>query len=394
MKGEEIIIELNANDIALNAEVKIGYSYTSLPTSAFKFKTLPLYWRVQITGYDNVYEYVTVEVLNYNEDHYYSLNLQEIPYRIHQVNFATLNWNEFKPLLEEYNLDKLMPFIDLKEPFVVKIEEFTEIREIRFDDATFMKGKVVFEVEVYSILLKLEVANTFLKAEYDFIKKWFRKKFRKDSFRVALSGTRRGQNIIEIKASSDDILSINNSHIEDIAKLYLSDQVKEFFSSSTKGTRTIDTVVKGGKEIFPTHNTPLEILQRILKTLKVRNERELDYLSSHPKVESEKIRMTSAEQDGFVFSYLVGNKRIFVWELLKSNASYIWIFANSLPYEEMVKLLDLDISLIQTKEVGRQKFKSNFQDLQRPYEFIPISHNIQDEGGFEEWKLKVQAFIQ
>ena len=113
------------------------------------------------------------------------------------------------------------------------------------------------------------------------------------------------------------------------------------------------------------------------------------YLSGKKQSENYPIRYTLHPHFGFLFLVEGIENNHFIWELLNSNATYIWTFERHSDIELQFKRIENIINVI--RACGREKYKSAYinggQDNDLVFRVIKHEHigsDIIDE--FPKWK--------
>jgi hypothetical protein len=204
--------------------------------------------------------------------------------------------------------------------------------------------------------------------------------------------------IVERIATSTHIELINPELIDSVKILRTYELIKEPKSSNPgKALFTIDEIfnqfdsedIRGN--VF--HQTEQDILNILAEKSNARNQKQIDYLSLKRQSEKYKLRYTLKPNFGYLF-YIEGvQHNHFVWELINSNATYIWSFKkDERDIEMQYSRIESIVNNIRTK--GREKYKKTYNDENQDNDIIfkPISHEEIDsksKDGFLIWKNKL-----
>jgi hypothetical protein len=418
--ADEYIIQLKNDALYTNSDQIYKYSFTNLPKEAFSLKSnTDIFWKIKVTKYDANYGHLFVEVINYHEPYNNAFVFQEFNFKVNHLIFEKIDWTEFEPQLSSYTLSHLTPFLknvdgaikSFTETFGSYVEEklenvtlnitqprsepswedFTHQVSVPFDKAQFFDSRISFDAFIQGQTIQISIENNFLKQEFDFIKKWFIKKFKSSSFSVTIHGKRRGKQINGISASSPEIAAIDQRFIEEFQPVYIKEYILKVDPSSEKKIIKVSDLgseTSLAESIFSEGIDAETLLKKIFSLNKVRNQKELEFLSSHPLIEADKIIFTTAPQIGFVFTFSNNTNQYFIWELLDSHATYTWKFSKQAVESEVMDILNTDITLI--GENGRQRFKQWIKQEKKAYRFKDIYHHLED---LPKWKVEVENLL-
>lgn len=171
---------------------------------------------------------------------------------------------------------------------------------------------------------------------------------------------------------------------------------------SGKHVRAIRHIVEesGLKNLNPKGTTlsarELDILMSTILARNARNEKQLAFLSGHTAVQMTHLKFTKPPYKGLIFSFQGRMFMHFEWELLHSNATYIWSFPIDRHSEtDMHEFLENYIAMI--TEDGRLEWKRNLtEQLQEGHLFSPINHFRQSthlNEGLPEWINNIEEII-
>lgn len=138
-------------------------------------------------------------------------------------------------------------------------------------------------------------------------------------------------------------------YIKEIAKsLFTPEDIFEPFDKNMPGTYQM---------------TQKELFDHIMTWDDIRNKRQLEYLSGHLHDVKEKIRFTLTPKFGFLF-VVYGDRMVhYIWEMLNTNATYIWSFDHGLWSAQMqLEKMEEVISFIRNH--GRDTYLRNVSPKQ------------------------------
>ena len=271
---------------------------------------------------------------------------------------------------------------------------------VPFDDCEFQEGEIVFSLSFswHSKPILFSIANGWLRKEYEYIKEYFSRFIgQKGSFRALVEVTLTHGNIKEAKASSEDISRIDSTIIDKVKYQRVVNLLKTPVNKEGKSLFTTDDIFQNFENkvgnIF--EQNAQEILNQIIQFKKVRNEKQLEWLSKEIQPIDYKLRFTLTPLFGFVF-FLPGRKQdFFCWELLETNATYLWSFIrNGSAIDELYDIVEVEIKTIE--EVGREQYRRNQKhNKDSKFSFIALDHrsNSQADDHFSNWKKKIEYLL-
>ena len=278
-------------------------------------------------------------------------------------------------------------------------ESFSESFWVNFQDARFMPGYVsVFKtLKGTSEKIEFKIKNDHIIPEFDTIKFWFAKKLKSKKFRVSAKVTISNGKIIETIATSRHISQITEEMIESIKyqrtmaltsppRIEMPD--KSLFTAEDIFSRFEDE--ENGLNAF--NQSEDEILRLLLENSKIRNRQQLAYLAAKKQSESHKLRYTLHPQFGFLFLVEGKENNHFIWELLNSNATYIWSTDKNDSIEMQYKSIEDLINKIRIS--GRDNYRRTFRQYTTGdgIVFHYIEHeNIKSSlvDCFPKWKQRI-----
>ena len=300
---------------------------------------------------------------------------------------------QIKPEIASYNI----PMGPLTEHLNIN---FT----VKFQEATFIDGFVIFKKFIKKIgtHIDFKIENRYLLQEFDNIKLWFSKKLKTKKFNVSTTITLIDRKLSHVTATSPEIEMINPEIIESVKydrTIALTKPPKSISPNKSIYTTEdifllIDPEVREGN-VF--NQSGAEIIKSLTDTEFVRNRKQLEYLSDNIQTPNSKILYTLNPLFGFLFLNETEAKYHFVWELLKSHATYIWSTEKGKKdINYLYAKIEEIISVIKT--IGREEYKKTFsyKYLGDDFTFKSIDHqditmNIED--GFKKWRNKFDDLL-
>lgn len=279
---------------------------------------------------------------------------------------------------------------------------------INITDCTFGFNHISFEYPVDELNRKLtaRIYNDHLMPHFEYIKQFFPKALGLKSKKISgiIYVNMKGDNIESVNGFSPAIKNINEEVINVARTLWIEEPTKKVKPPQAK-------IILEAEDIFAPENSlpdftppaPDELIDNLDRE-NIRNVKQLEYLSGKlqsPKNQLKFTLKTQKDNFGFLFFLTVGEKMYhFVWELLNSNATYIWSFAkdeyrqkNSV--KEMYERMEQTLSFIEN--FGRTQYISDYKsktlDSDILFNRIIHKHINSPIDHFPEWKNKLNKHI-
>jgi hypothetical protein len=425
MENKEFIIKIDNNRVFFNQNLSIPFEQTNLPPNEYlKFKP-NIYWKVKLLEISTIDHELKLELLDYNNGDIERFEKQtartDPPSIIFKLPF---DWNKIYEISYLNQKNKLVEFgfiidqplendyktqnatinnFDRKNISIKsnqKEQKKTFSVKVPLKNTIFKSGRVAFNGRLSGINEELffDVENEYILEKFDFIKSWFVRKLKINSWKVDITITYIGNEIIGIKAISADVNRITPELIEGIKydrtvnliKNPLTEDsnqelfsVEELFSQIDKEKKEKNTFEQSEKDIL-----------NILLKKNGRNRKQLEYLSEEKQSLEHSLKFTLNPHFGFLFTVEGKENNHFVWELLETHATYIWSINKSVyEIEKQFKQVENEISII--TKFGREKYRKTFQrDKELIFEHINHEKIItkQDEH-FVIWKNKLNEYL-
>ncbi len=362
--ARSIIIKVTNDFIWFNDNTSIALTQTNLPCDDFKFvQGRTIFWEAEMLSFDRNNAELIIQIINYrpeNVNHYYN---QQPKNQILKLKFQNIYWPAFCADLSFYKKASFLNLLSENPPFSpdknIKTVHITA--NIAFSKVRFGAGYVAFD---YRFLwndhkTEIKIMDGHLIPEFDYVKTYFSKYFNSRTFEVLIVVTKTGNNIQNIVATSRQIEQIKDAAIENLkfVKVQLFKKppkyIKELNQSLFTQEDVFDPFDKNLKGTFPM--TQKELFDQIMKWEDIRNKRQIEFLSGHLHEVNEKIRFTLIPDFGFLFVTYGDRMYHYIWEMLNTNATYIWSFEKTTwaPAERLAKLEEV-ISFIRNN--GRDTY--------------------------------------
>ncbi len=423
-----IILKLHTNQVCFNQILSVPVAASNLPEKEINFgKIREVYWTVEQLSFDKSAGKLFVNIIDLFPRNIAGFADQSPKYPVNEIQFANLpKPTELKQCLDYFN--KGMGLVDKaqedalsdivkekstagrpqsKNPLFRSAPESDKISlnfSVNLKDAQIKLGYVVFERNVPSLrqLARFKVENDFLLPEFELIKSYLIKALGTKKFDVRATVFVEKGEITVTKAQSDIINRINEDLIESIKN----ERTLKLAATSFKGG--IDKQLFSSEEIFDMpfdegekgnvfDQSEEEILRLILEKAKVRNRKQLEYLSGLEQARGTRLKFTLHPFFGFLFA-VEGERMIhFIWELLNSHATYIWSLDKGgdeikLQYRRIEDAINL------VRNSGRDNYKRAYHDshIDQDLVFNVIKHedvNSPFVEGFVKWRHRLNELL-
>lgn len=418
---KHIIIKITNKGVFYNEDEFIEWKHTNFPPKKeFNFnQRRDIFWEVKMISYDRGNAQLNVEVVNYDVESREGVFIsQKAKFSFQRIGFSKLKWSELRRVLNIYTQILFNEISDsgeqIKEVVREKIRDENwfdfseqmvkpEQRSIHFKyplkKARFKMGYVELEKKLdgLSRKIKINIENSNLIPEFDHVKSFFAKALGKREIEVTgyYKIDEKGEMIV--KCQSKEINQIDEDLVKTVRLLKLRESIFK------PKIRAIDKSLFTPEEYFESleeerlgntiRNSDKDLLEEILQLKGIRNRKQLIYLSGKLQSTKAGLRFTLSPQFGFLF-YVEGEEMDhYIWELLNTNATYIWsLDKECASLEGKFKLVESNINFI--RENGRRVYLNS-----EKYEnmvFNKINHEKSEKGivdGFPKWKMRVNEKI-
>lgn len=427
MKKKTILIQINNEQININPDMSLPIQHTNIPVKDLKFRTSKeIFWEVEQMEYDGTSKCLKVKVINYHAKKHLEFNSQIPKKELLAMHFEKLDWVELEPLLTSYHQQNISHFVfnidkevyrkyishrppyrhddpqkDIDHIFELEPIEITiqDTIKLDFKELNFGLGCVTFSREIQKLgnEIEFEILNDFILPEFDAIKYWFSKLLKVKRIPIQIMLKIRDGEIIEKEATSTEISRINPDLIDSIK------YQRTLAISKVPGIEISDKSLFTAEDVFdeldqdnPAGNifkqSEEDILQILAEHSHIRNRKHLSYLSGQKQSTREKLRYTLHPNFGFLFFIEGEEKNHFVWELLNSNATYIWSLDKKKPALSL-QFKQIENTINQIRIIGREKYKREYMGQYfEDFSFRAIPHediHSKFKDGFVKWQSRL-----
>ncbi|MEQ1746937.1 MAG: hypothetical protein ABMA02_16000 [Saprospiraceae bacterium] len=417
MTDKTILLLITNDAVWLNPEIPIGTAQTNIPFKHLLFRTVvPIYWEAEMLRYDASDARLHLRVINYSVAEPLPRFAEQRPKKeVRALYFEKLDWRMLEPQLSSYTKARLTEQVNnlelsVAEPtrnFLPEIEApagtLSRSFSVPFSEAKIGLGEITFECYLDDISrnLTISIANAYLMPEFNLIKPFIAKKLKKKNFKVRATVHFRGGEIERIEAHSNEIKAINEEMLEAVKQQRLQGLTRP--PKMTPPDQTLFT----SEDIFDTLNdtapgnpfrqTEKDILDFFSENNSIRNRQQLVFLAGSKQSERQPLRFTLTPKFGFLFFIEGPMNHHFAWELLNSNATYLWSFPKeSRSVEQQYWEVAAQINAVQ--DAGRQQYRQYYRDdlERRVFSFNYIEHKHIGSAminAFPKWRHKLEELL-
>ncbi len=393
-----VIIREDNNAIWFNPSFSIPINNTNLPVGSFRFvEHRPVYWKAQMHSYNKNSKNLRLHIIDYGPT-----ELSEFKKQRQKAELRTVEFDGFslKEMVKDLTYFKKESFEGSESAVTQNMD--TEINEsklqlkIPLKDMIFHAGyisfnyKFRFEAEQNEI----KIFNDHILPEFNYIKPYFSKYLGLKKCDVQVTVYRKDKITQKIKATSGQLDMISDAAAE-VLKFIKTQIIKKI----TRKIIPVNKALFTPAELFSSfgENDPgyklisqKDIMEEIIRWQDVRNRKHLEYLSGFIHDHAEKIRFTLSPDFGFLFKHSGKRMNHYLWEMLNSNATYVWGFDKlELTESQCLEKIEEIVSFIRIN--GRETYLNDF-DAENGYVFTRIFHkgaNSNFIDHFPKWKNKL-----
>ena len=396
-----LYVELRKEGFYINPSTKVDFSKSNLRKDIVLFSVDRTH---EITcsmhSFDRETGKLTLEITNYQTHDQGAFSVQKPKTEIKLLEFVNIRFKHLEPLLSYFKKDALTPFLTSKKlPSTVSGKLHEIAFKVSLTKVQFKNGKVIVphSLKWYREKNHLEIENHHIVKDYEHIKFYFAKIFGRMSIDIKVKAKSFKENIELISCSSPQITSIGPLTIKVLrTKMYdemMSPRRKDKFP--TNNMLTIDDIIaQAGEEGYGNLDcTEKDLLFHLLEKHNVRNARELRYLAGTLQDKTKPLFLNLKPEIGFVFCFEGEEMKHFIWELLDTNATYIWGVPKEKGFESAVKVVEKEISLV--KGLGRTQYRSqveNSKDLYFNYVVHKTTKSSVDDP-FPLWIKRIHELL-
>lgn len=332
---KNIIIRVTNQGIYFNDTTIVPLKYTNLPHSECRFvDSRPIFWEAKMLGFDKELGDLELQIVNYKPAMVDDFLDQKPKAIVLFITFRDLYWPALNVDLSFYKKSSFLSLLSETMPVNETVSEKSIHMKVQvpFQKLSFGMGFVTFMQKIpwQSAPITVRITNPHLMPEFEYIKPYFQKHFNNRNFDALLVITKQNNQIKSIIATSKQIEAIQDIAIETL-KFIKTEQLRKpakFIKEVDQSLFTADDIFSPfDHQMLGTHPmTQQELMDQIMQWDDIRNQKQLEYLAGSLQHTEHKIRFTLTPKFGFLF-VAKGDQMIhYIWEMLNTNATYIWSF--------------------------------------------------------------------
>jgi len=381
--NHHITIKISTAGIYLNRSICLPWSYINFPAS--RHIAQDIFCQVQMIKFNNLENTLTLRIEDFIDCDVSKFRAQSPKYEINQIEFDPESIEKLERLVLYGELDTIdIPISDIDNADSDLLLEFNQpVSKIKFKAGCIETTK---SIKGFSRALLVKVINPSILPEYDYIKPYFIKVFGKKTITVhARIGDKNDRSTYHFY--SPEIASINDAMIDGIKRLELSDKIKSpKIADPDKSLFTADEYFDGfeAEKGNGVKKSELDLLSEILTLKGIRNAKQLQYIAAQIHDPTHRLHFTLTPDFGFLFYYKGEEMHHYIWELLDSNATYIWSIDGSISTDHFFKSVQQEINFI--RQNGRRMYLSHNDQTEMIFSKINHIHaNSNLVDGFPKW---------
>jgi len=284
---------------------------------------------------------------------------------------------------------------DREKTILVKGESF----KAKWEDAKIVNGAVTFchKVPGYNPLLHIQIRNAALREEFDLLKPYIIKRLGKKTFTVNLNIELDDDGYMFATADSPDIEKIDTSFFEVIRTSIVRSHLKKPVNKATsqKLLFSAEEILEADALLLNRVLTLQEIIAMVTEEDTCRNALQINFLAESHQEHVMPVKVSLNPNFGFMFLLSTKTSHNFIWELLDSNATYVWKFDALIKPEVAFGIIEKEINSIYAQ--GRNNYKRERRGFppDKGFRFDFVVHNeiVNAQEGFEFWKEELTKLV-
>jgi len=458
--SKERLIKISDNRVFIAPDVSLCLAQTNIPPESRFRSSEGAYWKVKVTKVDRSCHSVTLRVVDYHPTEVEPFEEQGPKHEVARIEFEPFDWDELEGFLISYrksdfqglmikkeeapsNEDLDDPWEQLSMPAARPVHREPEIEEVEvpsnedlddpreqpsvpaarpvhrepkieeieaecridFKEVRFGDGYVEFSYRPNRLrnALDFKVHNPHILSEFQYVKQYFRKVFDSRVFTAYITVRLQDGCVLDKVAKAPLLESIDQNTIQSIRDCRSLSLLKH--ATTPKAKKRTFTAIDVFDNFEPAESTSQlsifkqseqDILSLLARQGGIRNKQQLEYLAGDIQSPDQVIRFTLKPLFGFIFFRIGVKQHHFCWELLNSNATYVWSLGKNRNVEHQFARIDQIIARIH--DIGRQEYRRGYErgELDSDIEFTPIIHrgiNSAPEVALNHWKDNLKRLL-
>jgi hypothetical protein len=279
------------------------------------------------------------------------------------------------------------------------IEERAFSFRSKWDQVVFQTGKFEFNYVLpnsHGLTISAAIHNPHLRRELRHIAPFFSKKFGSKYFEVNGVAEFVNRSFVKMISLESPQLSMVTEELIAEFKRKEIDALRraEFPQGDGRSLRTINELLQKSSnseyvEFFGI--TTDNVVELFATKTDVRNGNQLRMLAGHSLTSRREILFTTKPRFGFLFKLITDNHYHFCWELLDSNATYVWTLRKD-KWNVKTAQDKVDDSISVVMEIGRSNYRRSRKQtgVDSDVAFVPIDH---DQNDFAKWRTALELIL-
>ena len=241
------------------------------------------------------------------------------------------------------------------------------------------------------------VENPYLQAEFKYICGYFTRKLKSKTFDVALSVREHPDGTRDVTATSQLVAQIDALLVEKWRTARAAEARKQAAKITIDSPApTLDDLAKQlrNPDEPAALLTPGQLQSLWIELAEGRHRQQLEYLANDKHDLTLPVRLTVGKYVGFVFSITGLEERHFCWELLDTNATYLWSFPLTLADTDALAVLEAQLRTL--NQMGRQEYRKKRGEMGESGRFRWLEHALQGltpEQTFQRWRGELINYL-
>lgn len=394
---KSVLVKLSTQGVYFNETQFISYADTNLPHESFTVSARnSTYWLADMVSFrDRVLQ---VEIAKYSLSGVEEQFRQQSAKRAFtELHFLGMDVAQLKAICTTYKHAGLKglaaPIREVPKSSLASLSFSVSVKRLRFE-----AGRVVFtkRMKWQPEPVDFAIANSHILPEFGFVQQFISKQLGTSKINVHITIRSTGSAKAIYSCTSPEIDTIGPDFFQ-VLKFKKVAQVRRSIFKGETDQELLDLNGylrdMGDESLHKLGLSGSDIIESILRKEGIRNKQHIDYLANKLHRTGVPIYITLTPSFGFLFSVEGEEKVHYLWEMLNSNATYVWSFGRGVPVEQQLKKVTDLVSYIRVQ--GRAAYLQE-ADLDRETDFTRVYHskvNSHVRDHFPYWKFKIEEVL-
>ena len=400
MSARTIFIKLTSTGIYYNDKEYIPYVATNLPINGYHISDRHgFYWLANMEGFKD--GKLTVRIVNYDAKQAQpTFDRQQSKRPISRLYFEQLDLGHFKALCTNYTIATLKgcPVFGSTGTPTLQGSLATLSFAVPVKHLNYEAGRVTFRKKMrwQNEPIHFSIANSNILSEFMYVKNYIAKQLGCSKITVQIVAETI-DNITTIKScTSPQIAAIDQGFFQVLKFQKVQKESRAIFKKFASNSLLDINGYLNSEPDSMLHTLGMrghDIIESILTKEGIRNRQHIDYLANVLHEEGSPLYITLSPHFGFLFVHRGTSHNHYLWEMLNSNATYIWSLTSTVQAKDQFDKITDIISFIRAN--GRRAYLSGF-DLDKSIQFTRIYHskvNSHVRDHFPYWKYKLEEAL-